>query len=382
VETLLRTLQIGEGWSEERITGLTRYFSELTHYLPSTGTAVQCLVVGARDILKQTQGVVIPFARPQDPLFKRLYNVRQVAQALTKQRQIELVACHFALYAAPMGAEVKKLPLVIHFHGPWAAESDVEGATARTSQLKFAIERSVYRRARRLIVLSHSFQEELVSGYGVDEDLTRVIPGGIDTERFNVSNTRSQARQRLGWPEDRPILLTVRRQVRRMGLENLIDAMEQVRASCPDALLLLGGTGAISNELQLRVKERGLEQNVRLLGRVSEIDLPLAYRAADITVVPSQSLEGFGLVTLESLASGTPALVTPIGGLPEVIQPLAPQCIFAESSTSAMASLLREVLRGSVQLPSEGDCRRYASENYAWPRVAERVRTIYDEAIG
>jgi glycosyltransferase involved in cell wall biosynthesis len=115
---------------------------------------------------------------------------------------------------------------------------------------------------------------------------------------------------------------------------------------------------------------------------VSEIDLPLAYRAADITVVPSQSLEGFGLVTLESLASGTPALVTPIGGLPEVIQPLAPQCIFAESSTSAMASLLREVLRGSVQLPSEGDCRRYASENYAWPRVAERVRTIYDEAIG
>ena len=200
----------------------------------------------------------------------------------------------------------------------------------RRSQLKFALERGVYRRARRLIALSQSFQGELVSRYGVDENLTRVVPGGIDTERFNLSITRSEARRQLGWPENRPTLVTVRRQVRRMGLENLIDAMEQVKACCPDVLLLLGGTGSIADDLQSQIKERGLEQNVRRLGRVSEADLPLAYRAADMTIVPSQSLEGFGLVTLESLASGTPALVTPIGGLPEVIQPLAPQCIFAE----------------------------------------------------
>jgi glycogen(starch) synthase len=382
VQTLLRTLQIGEGWSEERITGLTRYFVELARYLPPTGTEARCLVVGSRDILEQTNGVVTPFAQRRDPLFKRLYRVRQVAQAVTKQRKIDLLASHFALYTAPLGGEIKKLPLVVHFHGPWAAESDVEGSTKQRSQLKFAIERGVYRRARRLIVLSRSFQEELVSRYGVDEDLTRVIPGGIDTERFNVSMSRSEARRQLGWPEDRPTLLTVRRQVRRMGLENLIDAMEHVRACCPDVLLLLGGTGSIADELQLQIKEHGLEQNVRRLGRVSEVDLPLAYRAADLTVVPSQSLEGFGLVTLESLASGTPVLVTPIGGLPEVIQPFAPQCIFAKASTSAMASLLREILLGNVQLPSAGDCRRYASENFSWPRIAEKVRTIYDEAVG
>jgi glycosyltransferase involved in cell wall biosynthesis len=381
VQTLLRTLQIGEGWSEQRITGLTRYFAELVRHLPATGTEVRCLVVGSRDILEQTNNVVTPFAQDRDPLLKRLYKVRQVAQALTKQRKIDLVASHFALYTAPLGGEIKKLPLVVHFHGPWAAESNVEGSTAQRSQLKFAIERGIYQRASRLIVLSRAFQGELVSRYGIDEDLTRVVPGGIDTERFNVSMTRLEARRQLGWPEDRPILLTVRRQVRRMGLENLIDAMEQARASCPDVLLLLGGTGSISEELRMRIKERGLERNVRRLGRMSEVDLPLAYRAADMTVVPSQSLEGFGLVTLESLASGTPALVTPIGGLPEVIQPLAPQCIFGDASASAMASLLREILLGSVQLPSEGDCRRYASENFAWPRIAEKVRSIYDEAI-
>jgi glycosyltransferase involved in cell wall biosynthesis len=378
----MRTLQIGDGWPDERMTGLTRYFAELARHLRAAGTEVQCLVVGSSEIRERTNGDVTPFAQSQDPLWKRLYKVRQAAQLLSSQKRIDLVASHFALYTALLTGEVRKLPLVIHFHGPWAAESDVEGSTPQRSWLKFALERGVYRRATRLIVLSRSFQRELVSRYGVDEDLTRVVPGGIDTERFNVAITRSEARRQLGWPENRPTLLVVRRQVRRMGLESLIDAMGEVTACCPEVLLLLGGTGPIAHELGTRINERGLERNVRQLGRVSEGDLPLAYRAADMTVVPSQSLEGFGLVTLESLATGTPALVTPIGGLPEVIEPLAPQCIFAEASAAAMASLLREILLGTVQLPNEGDCRRYASENFAWPGIAEKVRTIYDETLG
>ena len=115
-----------------------------------------------------------------------------------------------------------------------------------------------------MIVLSRSFQGELVSRYGVDEDLTRVIPGGIDTERFNVSTTRSEARRQLGWPEDRPILLTVRRQVRRMGLENLIDAMEQVRGVLPRRAAFVrrdglnrGGTGATDQRAWLGAKTSG-----------------------------------------------------------------------------------------------------------------------------
>ena len=150
-----------------------------------------------------------------------------------------------------------------------------------------------------------------------------------------------------------------------MGLENLIDAMEQVKACCPDVLLLLGGTGSIANDLQSQIKERGLEQNVRRLGRVSEADLPLAYRAADddrAIAVPG----GFGLVTLESLASGTPALVTPIGGLPEVISrslpnassrsrlhPPWPACC-AISFSAACNFPVRKIAAGTLQRTSHG----------------------------
>jgi glycosyltransferase involved in cell wall biosynthesis len=308
--------------------------------------------------------------------------VRQAAQRLNRQTKIDLVASHFALYAAPLTSQLKKIPLVVHFHGPWAAESNVEGSTARRSGFKFELERRVYRRARRLIVLSRSFQRELTATYGISEDLIRVVPGGIDTERFNISLARHEARRMLGWPEERPIILTVRRQVRRMGLENLIDAMTKVTASCPEALLLLGGTGPIADELQSRIKELGLERNIRRLGRVSEVDLPVAYRAADMTVVPSQALEGFGMITLESLASGTPVLVTPVGGLPEVVQSFAPQCIFADTTAAAIANLLTDVLQGRLQLPAGESCRAYAVDKFAWAHIAEQVRGVYKEALG
>jgi glycosyltransferase involved in cell wall biosynthesis len=374
-------LQIGDDWPGERITGLNRYFVELTRCLPATGTEAQGLVVGSREILAEAAGTVVPFANSHDPLYKRLYRARRAARKLNREKKFDLVASHFALYAAPLPPELKRLPLVVHFHGPWAAESNVEGSKGQRSSFKFSIERRVYNRARRFIVLSQSFQQELAANYGIDEDRIRLVRGGVDTERFNMSMSRTEARGLLGWPEERPVIFTVRRLVRRMGLENLIDAMTLVVARVPDVMLMLGGAGPIAGELKTRIRERGLENNIQLLGRVSEEHLPLAYRAADMTVVPSQALEGFGLITVESLASGTPVLATPVGGLPEVIQPFAPECLFTDVSADAITSLLLQVLQSELCLPSEERCRAYAVENFSWPRIARQVRSVYDEAL-
>jgi len=166
-----------------------------------------------------------------------------------------------------------------------------------------------------------------------------------------------------------------------MGLETLLDAAKILAAEFPDVLILLGGTGPIADELQQRIVEFGLERNVRRLGRVEDADLPLAYRAADMTVVPSQSLEGFGLITLESLASGTPVYVTPVGGLPEIVKPFAPECIFANTNADEMARVLEEALRGERPTPSDQACRAFAADNFSWSLIAQRVRNVYDQAL-
>jgi glycogen(starch) synthase len=276
---------------------------------------------------------------------------------------------------------LRSTPTVIHFHGPWAAETFAEGQSSWSSKAQAAIERAVYARGRRVIVLSQAFGRELVERYRVPEERVRLVPGGIDCERFNDQLTRQEARERMGWPLDRPIVLSVRRQKRRMGLENLIDAARQVSRLVPDVLILLGGTGPIADELRARIDEHGLEKNVRLLGRVNDADLPTAYRAADVSIVPSQALEGFGLITLESLACGTPVLVTPVGGLPEVLRPFAPECVLADSNADVIGDALGNFLLGKQMLPSSEACRNYAKGNFSWPVIAESTRRVYEEAL-
>ncbi|MBB5062421.1 glycosyltransferase family 4 protein [Granulicella mallensis] len=378
----MRTLQTGDDWIEEKEGGLARYYFELLRHLPATGTTAHGLVVGSPRIAESTGGTVVAFARPDAPILERLRSARKAALAQIDRGQIDLIAAHFALYALPIADRLRKVPTVVHFHGPWAGESGAEGAAKLNARFKQAVENVVYSRAKRFIVLSRSFQQELVRRYGVAEELIRVVPGGIDIERFNMTLSRAEARQRLGWPNDRPILLSIRRQVRRMGLEDLIHAAKLLVQQQPDLLLLLGGSGSISGELKSLIAELGLEDSVRLLGRIDDADLPTAYRAADMTIVPSQSLEGFGLITLESLAAGTPVYVTPVGGLPEIVQPFAPECVFSGTSSVEIASVLGEALRGARPVPTEDACRAYAANGYSWPHIAERVRHVYDEAMG
>ena len=127
--------------------------------------------------------------------------------------------------------------------------------------------------------------------------------------------------------------MTVRRLARRMGLENFIDAVDQLRKKEPSILAVLAGTGPLANELAALVEQKQLQEHVKLAGFVPDADLPLAYRAADLSVVPSIALEGFGLIVLESLAAGTPVVVTPVGGLPEVVSGLFPELILEGSLT-------------------------------------------------
>jgi glycosyltransferase involved in cell wall biosynthesis len=166
-----------------------------------------------------------------------------------------------------------------------------------------------------------------------------------------------------------------------MGLESLIGAIKEVRERVPEILLLIGGKGRLSRELSARVLSLGLEKNVRFLGFVSDEQLPLAYRAADLTVVPTVTLEGFGLIAVESLAAGTPVIVTPVGGLPEVVRDLSPALILPGTGVRSLAEGIGAALTGELSLPSARTCEGYVRSRYDWPVVAAHVRGVYEEAL-
>ena len=378
--TRVRTLQVGMEWFPERPGGLNRVFYELARHLPEAGVEVTGLVAGTEAVSRDSDGVVEGFAPHSDSLVPRIVAVTRRGRALVRSDPRTLVVSHFALYTYPLLTALGDRPLVVHFQGPWGLEGRAERQSGLAVAAKTAIERAVYARATAFIVLSTPFQKILEEQFGVPASRIHVIPGGVDVSRFAIGATRAECRARLGWPTDRKVVLAVRRLTRRMGLDHLIDAAVRLRDAVPDVLVLIAGRGAIADELNGRILERGVGDHVRLVGFIPDEDLAFAYRAADLSIVPSVTLEGFGLIVAESLAAGTPVLVTPVGGLPEAVGTLAPQLVLRDSSADAIADGLIGALTGATPLPTPAACEAYARAHYDWAVIAARVRDVYEQA--
>ncbi len=377
----MKTLQLGTSWFLEEAGGLARIYYGCVNYLPRVGVDVNGLVVGSDRVVQTSGGKVQTFAAADSSTWTRAIGVRKSVNLAIANSQFDLVATHFALYTLPVLDRIGKLPLVMHFHGPWALESQAEGAGRLSTFGKWVIEKLVYQRTDGFIVLSESFRQILHKTYGVPLAKIFIVGGGIDTAKFDLDLTIAQAREKMGWSQDRRIILCVRRLVQRMGLENLISAIALVRKQHPDVLLLIAGKGAIAMNLRSQIQELQLEDHVQLLGFVPDQDLAIAYRAAELSIVPTVSLEGFGLIVIESLAAGTPVLGTPIGGIPEILQPFSPDLVLQGSTTDQLAQGMIEALSGQRQMPSAEACQTYVKQNYDWQVIAAQMKSVYEQVI-
>ena len=378
---MVRTLQLGMEWFPEKPGGLNRVYYELVKHLPAANVEVHGLVAGSAQVTQSSGGMIEGFAPRSESLVPRLLAIRRHATALLRSDPRLLVVSHFSLYTAPLLDSLAGHPMVVHFHGPWGLEGGAERQAGWSVRAKTAIERAVYRRASAFIVLSRPFGQILERRFGVPPDKIHVIPGGVDVARFALHETRAECRTALGWPQDRPIVLAVRRLMRRMGLDDLVRAVVRLKQRVPNVLVLIAGVGPVGVELERQIAALGLEENVRLLGFVDDEKLPAAYRAADLTVVPTVALEGFGLIVAESLAAGTPCFVTPVGGLPEAVTGLSRALVFRSTGAEAIADGLADALTGVTPLPTARECVDFARRHYDWPVIAERVRLVYEEAL-
>jgi glycosyltransferase involved in cell wall biosynthesis len=373
-------LTVGSGWFPTTPGGMERYIYELIHKLAINQDQIELCGVG----LPEQEDISIAnirlhnLASPHSKIWQRLWSIRSNFRQINLNH-FDAVSLHFALYSFPiLDLLPKSLPITFNFHGPWAAESQEELLNKQlTIWIKqHLVEKNTYNQCDRFIVLSRAFGNILHQQYEIPWEKIHIIPGGVDVKHFKNNLSRLAAREQLGWPTERPILFTSRRLVHRMGIDKLLTAIAKIKPVVPDIWLAIAGRGHIQTSLEKQVVELGLENQVRFLGFLPDQQLPIAYQAADLTVMPSQSFEGFGLAILESLACGTPVLCTPVGGMPEILQPFTPELITDSIAVDSLANKLQEVMLAKIVLPTREECRNYAAENYDWTNIAQRVRQV------
>jgi len=383
---------VSDGYFPEKVGGSYRYLAGLSRELVRRGHKVHVIVPMLEDGLPDTDvinGVVIYRYRysktsPLINFISQIINSRKIFNKILTEVKPSLINFHHALPSLGIVKlkSIKNTPKVFTFYGPWGEEYRARDNTSLLSnihtKLMLFFEKYVISKCRSVLVLSEFSKFQLKEIHGIPSERIFVIPSGLDISSFSPGD-KMAARKRLNISEDSKILLTIRRLDPRMGLDVLLRAFKIVAAKVNGVRLLIGGTGpSLSALIKLR-DELELTDSVDFIGHISEENLPYYYRAADISILPSRELEGFGIMTIESLSCGTPIIGTPVGGTVEILEKVDKRLLFRDNQIEHMAEKIISVIAGEDKnILSEGDrYRKIIEENYRWDYIAQRAEDYY-----
>jgi phosphatidylinositol alpha-mannosyltransferase len=199
----------------------------------------------------------------------------------------------------------------------------------------------------------------------------RVIPNGVslpdDAPVASVPAERPPGELRIAF---------VGQAVERKGLPILLRAFEALREQLPVELVIMGPDEAEVRKLTVEDDLPG----VRILGRVDDETKHRELAACDVLCAPSLGGESFGMVLTEAFAQGVPVVASDIVGYRDVVTSGRDGVLVPPGDALALAHGLRELALRPERLVRMSDAARKSAQRYAWPRVAQRVVDVYEDA--
>jgi phosphatidyl-myo-inositol dimannoside synthase len=277
------------------------------------------------------------------PVESRLgYAAKAVVEALAFRPTLVLSG---HLYHGPLAqfiARLLRVPLVSQLHGTeiWGPQRSRDLAALRASDMVLCVSQDTASHLRRQL--------------GTDHEGIRVIANTVGPQFVPQDRQASRLKFQIG---DEATILTVARLDGRDGYkghDRVIRVLPQLAAGGRPVSYLVAGTGPDRPRLEAIAAALGVSSQVRFLGKVADADLPALYSAADVFALPSTG-EGFGIVYLEAMACGTPAIGLTVGGAPDALcHGELGTCVAAAEFQQALANLLnapapdRETLSAAV----------------------------------
>ena len=359
---------------------MARVATEVARRLAQRGHGVTALVPRAPGLpAEEREGSLVVhrvIERGRLPL--TIQDVLETRRHVRALGPFDVALAHGPMTAVGIARARLPAPLVLVFHASHARELRFTRRRLRWGRdrlvaylnepLTSVLEKAAVRRSTRILALSE-YSDGLIADRSSRAPSTKSGPSpGGSMSTGSARGTDGKAPESgLVSSEIARLLVAVRRAEPRLGLDRLLRAVASLDEGDTVGLAVVGG-GMLTDELVRLSGELGLDDRTRFLGRVSDSELRDWYRAADLVVLPTVAYEGFGMVTAEALAAGTPVVGTPVGATPELLVPLDPRLLAAGSDPDALAAAIRNAFT-FADAEFGGRCRTYAAARFDWNRV-------------
>jgi phosphatidyl-myo-inositol dimannoside synthase len=366
-----------------KVGGIQSYLWELWRRLPPDDFAVLTSPYDGADEFDRAQPFEVrrtpePVLLPS-PLMTR--RIRRWVEEFGAEAVVLDPAVPLGLVGPHLG-----LPYAAVLHG---AEVTVPGRVPITRSLIA----QVLRHASLLISAGRYPEAEAQRAVGGPLPPVVHVPPGVDVERFVPLSPgqKAETRERLGLPPVGPLVVSISRLVPRKGMDVLIQAAARLHrsGSYPGLSVVIAGKGRDRARLERLVVRTGAP--VRLMGRISDADLPELYACADVFALLCRSRwggleqEGFGIVFLEAAAAGVPAVAGDSGGAAEAVADGETGLVVADPEDPAAVAMALEKLIASGDLRDQqgAAARARAVGSFSSDLLAERLRgALNSMAVG
>ena len=231
------------------------------------------------------------------------------------------------------------------------------------------------------VIVNSNFMKGHVQGlFGLPFDKINVVSNGINLTNFNGIERDYDFRRQYAMDNEK-IILYMGRLVYEKGVQYLISAMPKILDNYHDAKLVIAGKGGMLDELKQQVDSMGLSNKVYFTGYLNSKQVQKMYKCADIAVFPS-TYEPFGIVALEAMLAGVPAVVSDVGGLNEIVDHRENGMkSYAGNSNSIADSVLSLLYDKQLAANVAKKAKTKVKEQFNWNKIAQDTHYVYEKAI-
>jgi glycosyltransferase involved in cell wall biosynthesis len=242
------------------------------------------------------------------------------------------------------------------------------------------------RGADRVCVLSRDHAESvpyLRAALERTPERLREMPNGVDTEVFAPGPDSAGVRERLGIPDDALVAAFVATLDRAHHFKRLDVAIEALARSGHEPHLVVAGDGELREGYRRQAHEAGVADRVHFLGRLPQGRLPDVLRASDLILLTTEPPESFGIVLIEAMACGLPAIATEYPGVRAVVEPGRNGVLARQGDAADVAAAIDAMIEiGPTQRRRMGaEGRGKAERRWGWQGLTDRLHDVYLEAI-